>query len=164
MRERSRSAAFRASVVVDDPRRGRRSSLPSLLDSRRAAPRTSGSPVPSPASCPRPISDQGDAVGTTVRVHRYDDVAAGEEAVRDGDVDVLVVDAQRLEWRGEPTSSCRPSSPAPSSSSPSSERAAAAGIDPDELLALVAPVPVDERRARPGRRAAAPTTRPPPSS
>ena len=33
------------------------------------------------------------------------------------------------------------------------DRAAAAGIDPDELLALVAPVPGRERRDRPGRRA-----------
>ena len=36
-----------------------------------------------------------------VRVHRFDDVAAGEEAVRQQDVDVLVVDARQLEWRGQ---------------------------------------------------------------
>ena len=78
-----------------------------------------------------------------MRVHRYDDVAAGEEAVRDEDVDVLVVDAQQLKWRGEADERLRAVVTGAIQLVAVQERAAAAGIDPDELLALVAPVPVE---------------------
>ena len=108
-----------------------------------AAPRTSASPAPTPTELPRAIQAQGDAVGITARVHRYDSVAAGEEAVRDGDVDVLVVDAQRLEWRRQADEQLRAVVTGAIQLVAVRERAAAAGISPDDLLALVAPVPVE---------------------
>ncbi len=49
-----------------------------------------------PEERPRAISDQGAAVGETVRVHRHDDIATGEEAVRQGEIDVLLVDARQV--------------------------------------------------------------------
>ena len=70
-------------------------------------------------------------------------MAAGEEAVRQGDVDVLVVDARGSSGEARPTSSSAPSSPAPSSWSPCTSGRPPPGISPDDLLALVAPVPVE---------------------
>jgi ABC-2 type transport system permease protein len=96
-----------------------------------------------PADLAQATTDQGGAVDVTVRVHHYDDLAAAEEAVRDEDIDVLVVDARRLEWRGETDERLRAVVTGAIQLIAVQERAAAAGIDPDELAALVAPVPVD---------------------
>ena len=78
-----------------------------------------------------------------MRVHRYDALAGGEEAVRHGDLDVLVVDAQRLEWGLRRPGRCAPWSSAPSNWSRCTNGAAAAGISPEELRALVGPVVED---------------------
>ena len=98
-----------------------------------------------------------------MRVQRYDDRAVGEEAVRDGDVDVLVVDARRLEWRGQTDEQLRAVVTGAIQLVAVQERAAAAGISPEDLLAMVAPVPVDNIELG-SWRDAAPTTRRPPSS
>jgi ABC-2 type transport system permease protein len=75
-------------------------------------------------------------------VHRYDDVAAGEEAVRHREVDVLVVDGQRLLWRGLPDEQLRALLTGAIQLVAVQDRAAEAGIGADELAALAAPVPV----------------------
>jgi ABC-2 type transport system permease protein len=87
---------------------------------------------------------QGEAIDMTVRVHRFEDVAAGEQAVRDEDVDVLVVDARLLKWRGEPDEQLRSLLTAAITRVTLEDRAAAAGISQDELAALAAPVPIDD--------------------
>ena len=79
----------------------------------------------------------------TVQVHHLDDVDAGQQAVRDEDVDVLVVDAEQLMWGATPMSGCAVVVTWGIQLVELQERAAAAGIDADELLALVAPVPVE---------------------
>ena len=56
---------------------------------------------------------------------------------------MLVVDARRLEWRGKPDEQLRVVVTGAIQLVAVQERAANAGIDPDELLALVAPVPVE---------------------
>jgi ABC-2 type transport system permease protein len=98
----------------------------------------------SPAGLSQVIRDQGDAAGTTVRIHRYDDVAAGREAVRADEADLLVVDARRLEWQGRADEELQATVSSAIQLTAVQERAAAAGVDPDELLAMVAPVPVEE--------------------
>ncbi len=45
------------------------------------------------------IRAQSEAVDIRARLHRYDTVTAGQDAVRAGRIDVLVVDGNRLEWR-----------------------------------------------------------------
>ena len=95
-----------------------------------------------------------------MRVHRFDDVAAGEEAVRDEDVDVLVVDAQHLKWRGEADERLRAVVTGAIQLVAVQERAAAAGIAPDELLALVAPCPSTTRSSASPPVAARTTRRP----
>ena len=142
MRERSRSRAFRASlgvmllvvlaVIV----------VPALLDGNEGALDV-GLTGDVPEELPRAIGEQSEVVGETVDVHRYDDVAAGEAAVRQGDIDVLVVDARRLEWRRQADEQLQSVLTGAIQIVAVQERAAAAGIGPDELLALVAPVPVE---------------------
>jgi ABC-2 type transport system permease protein len=96
-----------------------------------------------PDDLPGVATDQGDVVDVTVRVRHYDDVDVGEGAVRDKDIDVLVVDARRLQWRGEPDERLRAVLTGAIQLVAVQERAAAAGITPDELAALAAPVPVE---------------------
>jgi ABC-2 type transport system permease protein len=89
------------------------------------------------------VTEQGKAVDVTVRVHDYDDVAAGEQALRDKDIGVLVVDAQRLKWRGDPDERLRAMLTGAIQLVAIQERAVVAGVTPDQLAALAAPVPVD---------------------
>ena len=76
------------------------------------------------------------------RIHRYNTLAAGQQAVRDGDIDVLVVDGQRLEWRRQTDEQLRAIVTGAIQLVAIRDRAQAAGISPDKMLALVAPVPV----------------------
>jgi ABC-2 type transport system permease protein len=64
--------------------------------------------------------------------------------VRDGDIDVLVVDAKKLEWQREPDEQLRAVVAGAIQLIAVEERAAAAGIDPDDLRSLVAPIPIDD--------------------
>ena len=63
--------------------------------------------------------------------------------MRDGEVDVLVVDAQRLEWQRRADEQLQAVVTGAIQLVAVHERAAAAGISPDDLLAMVAPVPVE---------------------
>ena len=165
MRERSRSRAFRASLVVMLLVVVGVIVVPAMLDSGAAAPEdvglTGAVPTELPARHRRPgrtpSAPRCASTATTT-------LAAGEEAVRQGDVDVLVVDARRLEWRGQADEQLRAVVTGAIQLVAVHERAAAAGISPDDL----------RRPGRPGagRRTsssarspgAAPTTRRPPSS
>ena len=142
LRERSRSRAFRAGIVITLLVVVAMIAVPAMVDPG-AVTRDVGLTGDIPSGLPGAVVDQGDAVEVTVRVHHFDDVTAGEQAVRDEDVDVLVVDAQQLQWRGEPDERLRAVVTGAIQLVAVQERAAGAGIAPDELLALVAPVPVD---------------------
>jgi ABC-2 type transport system permease protein len=116
--------------------------VPALVDSG-AVTKDVGFVGAAPDNLPAATADQGDLVDIAVRVHHYDDLAAGEKAVRDRDIDVLVVDARRLKWRGDADERLRAVVTGAIQLIAVQERAAAAGIDVDELAALVAPVPVE---------------------
>jgi ABC-2 type transport system permease protein len=116
--------------------------VPALVESG-AVTRHVGFTGAVPDGLPRATVDQGDAVDVTVRVHRYDDVIAGEEAVRDDEIDVLIVDARRLKWRDRTDERLRAVVAGAIQLVAVQERAAAAGISPDELAALAAPVPIE---------------------
>jgi ABC-2 type transport system permease protein len=96
-----------------------------------------------PSGLPRATTDQGDGVDVSIRVHRYDDVTVGERAVRDEDVDVLVVDARRLTWRGEPDERLRAVVTGAIQLVAVQQRAAALGISPEQLAVLTVPEPVE---------------------
>jgi ABC-2 type transport system permease protein len=141
MRERSRSGAFRASLVVMLLVVVGVIILPALIGSRVGA-KDVGLAGSIPTELPGAIRNQAAAVGLTARTHRYDTLAAAEKAVRAGAVDVLVVDAQRLEWRRRTDDQLRAVVTGAVQLVAIRQRAAAAGVDPDRLLALVAPVPI----------------------
>lgn len=142
MRERSRSRAFRASLVVTLLIVVGVIVVPALIGSGGGT-KDVGVTGTVPTDLPDAIVDQGDALGVTVRVHRYDRLAAGEGALRDDDIDVLVVDAERLEWRRQPDEQLQAMVTGAIQLVAVRDRAVAAGLDPQDLLALVAPVPVE---------------------
>ena len=141
IRERGRSRAFLASLVVMLLAVAAAIALPALLDSGPGA-KDVGLTGATPTGLTAALQAQGEAVDTTIRIHRYDTRAGGEAAVRDGDVDVLLVDARQLEWRKRADEQLKAVVTGAIQLVAVRDRAAAAGIDPDELLAIVEPVPV----------------------
>ena len=115
--------------------------LPALLDTGPGT-KDVGLTGATPAGLTAAVQAQGDAVDTTIRIHHYDTRADGEAAVRDGDIDVLVVDARQLEWRKRADEQLKAVVTGAIQLVAVRDRAEAAGIDPDELLAIVEPVPV----------------------
>jgi ABC-2 type transport system permease protein len=95
-----------------------------------------------PAGLSATIEAQADGVGTTAHVYRYGDPASGQEALRSGRIDVLVVDGRRLEWPRRADEKLKAVVVGAIQLVAVRERAASAGVDPDALLALVAPVRV----------------------
>ena len=143
MRERSRSRAFRVSVAVMILVVVAVIVLPSALDNGGGT-KDVGLAGSTPTDLPDAITAQSQALGRKVRIHRYDSIAAGETAVRNQDIDVLVVDARRLEWRRQTDDQLRAVVTGAVQFVAVGERAAAAGISTDTLLTLVAPVPVED--------------------
>ncbi len=141
MRERSRSRAFRASVVVMILIVVGVIVAPSLLSSG-SAPRNIGLAGSVPTDLASTIQVQSKASGMTVRVHSYSSIAAGEEATRRSRVDVLVVDARKLEWRGQTDEKLRGVVASAIQLVAVRARATSAGISEQDLLAIVAPVPI----------------------
>ena len=140
MRERSRSRAFRASVVLMIVAVAAMLIMPTLL--RPDGTRDIGVTGPAPAALAATIAQQAHAAGITARVHPYASLGTGEQAVRNGRLDVLVVGAQRLAWRGKPDEQLKAVVTGAIELATVRERADAAGISPGALTALLAPVSV----------------------
>jgi ABC-2 type transport system permease protein len=114
--------------------------LPVLL--KPGSTRDIGVAGPGPATLAATIAQQAHAAGITASVHPYASLAAGERAVREGQVDVLVADARRLEWKGRADEQLKAVVTGAIQLATVRERAATAGISPGALAALLAPVPV----------------------
>lgn len=95
-----------------------------------------------PAGLSSTLRAQGEIAGTELHVRDFDTVAAGEQAVRDGEVDVLVVDGERMEWERRADEDLRAVVTGAIQLLAVSERATAAGIGEDDLVALLEPVRV----------------------
>ncbi len=141
LRERSRSRAFQASLVLMILVVVAVIALPSMLGGGDDA-NDVGLAGAVPDGLSSAIGTHGAAVDVEISIHGYDDLAAGQQAVRDGDIDVLVVDAERLEWRGHADEQLQAVVAGAIQLVAVHERAAEAGIDPDDLLALMAPVAI----------------------
>jgi ABC-2 type transport system permease protein len=141
MRERSRSPAFLISVVLMLMAVAAAIVLPAVLDTGPGT-KDVGLTGDAPTGLAAAIRRQGQAVDTTNRIHRYPDVLSGEGAVRNGGIDVLVVDARRLEWRKRADEQLKAIATGAIQVVTIQARAAAAGIDPGSLAALITPVPV----------------------
>jgi ABC-2 type transport system permease protein len=140
MRERSRSRAFQASVLLMIVGVAAVLILPALL--KPVSTRDIGLTGPAPAALAATITQQARAAGVTARVHPYASLATGEQAVRQGRLDVLVAGARRLEWKGKPDEQLKAVVTGAIQLAIVRERADAAGISPGSLAALLAPVPV----------------------
>ena len=140
MRERSRSRAFQASVLFLIVGVAAMLILPAML--KPGSTRDIGITGSAPTALAATIAQQAQAGGITARVHPYASVTAGEQAVRQGQVDVLVAGARRLEWNGKPDEQLKSMVTGAIQLATVRERAAAAGISPGSLAALLAPVPV----------------------
>jgi len=140
LRERSRSRAFRASVVVMILVVVGVILLPALFNGGSAKDVGVTGAVSNQLSTA--IGDQARAAGTTARLRFYTSVAAGEQAVRHGDIDVLVVNPGRLEWRRQIDEQLRAVITGAIQLVTVRERGAAAGMSPADLGSLLAPVPI----------------------
>jgi ABC-2 type transport system permease protein len=141
IRERSRSRAFLMSAVLMIVAVAATLILPALL-SPGGGIKNVGLTGSAPPALAAAIAGQAQTAGTTARVHRYASLATGEQAVRDGRLDVLVADARRLEWGGRPDEQLKAVVTGAIQLVTVRERAAAAGISHRALSALLAPVPV----------------------
>jgi len=141
IRERGRSRAFLVSLLLMLAAVAAAIALPALLDTGPGT-KDVGVAGTTPAGLTAAVQAQGDAVDTTIHIHDYDTRATGEAAVRDGDIDVLVVDARQLEWRKRADEQLKAVVTGAIQLVAVRDRAEAAGMDPDELLAIVEPVPV----------------------
>ena len=154
IRERSRSRAFRASLLVMVAAVVALIALPVLVTTS-AKTRDVGLAGSIPAGLSAAIETQAGGVGTSARVRRYGDLASGQEALRSGTIDVLVVDGRQLEWPRRADEKLQAVVTGSIQLVAVRERAAAAGIDPETLVALVTPVKVTnvEHSSVPGRTA-----------
>jgi ABC-2 type transport system permease protein len=114
--------------------------LPALL--KPDGTRDIGLTGAAPAALAATIGQQARAAGITARVHPYASLGPGEQAVRDGRLDVLVAGAQRLKWRGQPDEQLKAVVTGAIQLATVRERAGTAGISPGALAALLAPVSV----------------------
>lgn len=145
LRERSRSKVFRAGIVITLAL-----VITAIVVAARVHPgtvtRDVGFTGTTPAALPAAVIDQGKAADVTVRPRYYGGVAAGQKAVRDQNVAVLVVDARTLTWRDQPDGQLRAILTTAIQAVTVQQRAAAAGIDPGQLHAVMAPVPVSNEQ------------------
>ena len=88
------------------------------------------------------LAAQGEAADITITVRPFADVASGETALRDDTIDVLVVDAETLEWRDSADPSLQAIATTAIQVSVVGQRAAGAGVDPETMATVLAPVPV----------------------
>lgn len=142
VRERGRSRSFLAGLAATLVIVVAMIVAPALLDPDDGT-REVGVTGETPAALAAALRSQGDATDVEVAVRELDDLAEGREALREEDVDVLVVDARTLEWRERPDEQLQAVVTGAIQLVVVQERAVAAGISPDQLLGLVAPVPVD---------------------
>jgi ABC-2 type transport system permease protein len=141
MRERGWSRAFLVSLVLMVVIVAAMLVVPALLSSAGGT-RDVGLAGSAPPALAATIAEQAHASGITARVHHYAGLAAGEQAVRQGRADVLVVAAQRLEWPGRADQQLKAVVTGAIQLVTVRERATAAGIGPGAAAALLTPVPV----------------------
>jgi ABC-2 type transport system permease protein len=140
IRERLRSPVFFLSLAVVVVAVLAFALVPSLVDGGSQDVGLAGQVPPGLSET---VLAQGEAGDTELEVRVFDTVEQGEQAVRDGDVDVLVVDGDRLEWKRRADEGLRALVTGAIQLVTVGERAGAAGISPDALAALVEPAPVE---------------------
>ena len=142
MRERSRSRGFRIGFVLMLLVVVVMVVLPGMIESADTTRDVGVAGTTSPM-VDRALTDRGTSGEITVHLVRFDSVADGEEALRDEDIDVLVVDGRRLEWRGKTDAELQAVVVGAIQVATVQQRAAAAGVDAPTTASLLSPVSVD---------------------
>jgi ABC-2 type transport system permease protein len=91
------------------------------------------------------LTAQADAADEEIDTTRYGTVAEGQHAVRDREVDVLLIDGNRLEWRGTPDSTLTAVIANAVQAVHIREQADRLGISSEELARLLVPVTLTSR-------------------
>jgi ABC-2 type transport system permease protein len=141
LRERSRSRAFRVSVVAMLVVVVGVIVVPSMVQTSSSATHV-GLVGSAPDGLAAVIQSQSRAVGKTARMHQYGNLAQAQQAVRDGKIDVLVVGGDRLEWQRQQNEQLRAVVTSAIQLVSVQARATAAGVRPDQMTAILAPVAV----------------------
>lgn len=89
------------------------------------------------------LSSQPAAGGSAIRLRHFDSQVAGQQALRDEEVDVLVVGERRLEWKGGPDAELQARVTGAIQVAAVQQRAAASGVDSELLAELLSPVSVE---------------------
>lgn len=142
VRERARSRGFRISTLLMVLVAVAIIVLPGLIDTDDATSRV-GIAGQTSSSFEQALSGQAASADSTIHLRHYDSVAAGETALRDEQVDVLVVDVRRLEWRGRADTQLQATITGAIQVATVQQRAVDAGVDPATVTRLLAPVPVE---------------------
>ena len=95
------------------------------------------------------LAHASEATGAEFESSRYATVRAGEQALRDGQVGVLVVDGRRLIWKSKVNENLKAVTVATLRRLDVQTRAAALGLTPAQTNALLAPAPIPERQLDP---------------
>jgi len=142
MRERSRSRSYRISLLLMLLVAVAMVILPGLLDTTDTT-RNVGTAGATSEMFKQTLAASGESGDLTVRLRHFDNLTAGENALRDEKVDVLVIDGRRLEWRGREDSELQALVTSSLRIATVRQRAATAGVDPGAVAEMLAPVPVE---------------------
>jgi ABC-2 type transport system permease protein len=102
-----------------------------------------------PAALVPALAQASEATGAEFESSRYATVVSGEQALRDGQVGVLVVDGRQLIWKSKVDENLKAVTVATLRRLDVQTRAAALGLTPPQTNALLAPAPVPERQLDP---------------
>jgi ABC-2 type transport system permease protein len=119
--------------------------VPAMIRSDKPPVRQVGLAGTVPAGLATGLVAQGTATGSRVEPRIYRNVADGEDAVRRGRIDVLVVDGSRLLWRTRADSTLRGTVAAAVQLVQARQRAAALGLSDRQLVELLTPPRLEER-------------------
>jgi ABC-2 type transport system permease protein len=97
----------------------------------------------------RTLAAQADAAGVEVRLRQPADLAAAETAVRDGELDLAIVDGRELVVKSEVNEQLNLLVQSASRALRAQERLAAAGLDQAEIQSVLAPSPLPVRSLEP---------------
>jgi ABC-2 type transport system permease protein len=154
LRTRLRSRAFQAATAIMLVAVIAAIVLPGVLRSDTPPTRHIGLTGTVPQGLPAALTAQAVASGSRVRLSTYPEPAAGEDAVRRSDIDVLLVDGRQLVWRARADAGLHALVAGAVQATAARQRAAALGLSDRQLADLLTPARLDERvlaRGDPGR-------------
>jgi ABC-2 type transport system permease protein len=143
--ERGKSPAFRFSTLIAIVAMAAIILFPSLLSDDTTTYRI-GLTGAVAAGTDEALAAQAKAADMRVRTTSYDTVVAGEHAVRDGKIDVLLVDGTTLEWRRQPDAGLATLVGDAVQAVQIRNRAAQLGLSMQDVGSLLAPVALSSRQ------------------